>query len=738
MKIITKIFLFFIFTTTLLFGGNIDDIQIEYPKQTKECKIVYPTISNSNMLNFRLKKVDLAKGLFEYYMYSGIEIVKNDIFWMSDSCKKKYNSLTVAEQKKLDNELKSIDFADEEKVEKEVGNSIEALEKKYLGKNYGDTTTTQFLNTSKYLIAVLTLNHEIIDIQSSIMMNEIILKQGYSIGDNKLTKKLNLNFFTFIFEWVTKSDIIFKQLQMALLGFFLPVSIALLSLSKVSRKVQGLYEQEDLLERGMIGVIIFLLFVMAPNRFEDKQKDIAYAQSHFQSQIGTISRIGVEYADKLSNTLTSSYVNKLKKDVGVSSKDEVKRVLEHTLKLEKELSGYKSLQNQCYSNLSGKTGGDGFQPDAVTSFPTSEHYQRGAGGLAWDETQYFKKWNDDTTDIKYTLTFCRNVDILTNTTKRAIARNEEFINRVKQSSGTQSINDFAKTAQQMMKSSAEYGFLYAPFIMFNKVFIENYGLMKPLNATNEIEKGNDEAWGINKLMYTAPLMSAPGVESTLKVYKELSVSQGMKKVAGKFLDGIPFIGDGIKGGIDYALDKAGYALIIGMMSKVYEYLPLLGITISSILVISYFGITLFVYGLISPFYAVYVFSTQQKDSIVSFLVRGIVIMFKPILIVISIVIAILAVELMTNLGYTISNEVFTFFTTNNIAFNLSLSSMIISFLHGLVDLAIAIITTLFAFYFVFKGSDLILSVFGYRDGGIDSHEVVNEIEQKVSHKATGV
>jgi len=709
------------------------DVHISYPKSTDKCEIQYPTI-NKDFLDIRLKKIDLAKGLFEYYVYfEDHTIIKSDIFWISQACKDKYTTLKKDEKKELEKRLQSIDFVDEKRVEKEAGDTIDKMEQKFFAKNYNNTTTQEYINTSEYLIAVLTMNHEIIDIDASIMHGSIILNPEYRLGDNRLTEALNLNFFTFIFDWVTKSDSIFRQLQMVLLTFFVPFSIAILSLSKVSRKIQKLYDQEDLIERGIIGVIIFSIFVISPHRFEDKEKNLAYAQSTFQSQIGSISKIGVNYANDITNTLTSSYVGKLKKDIGVSSKDEVERVMAHSLKLEKELSTYETLQKKCYENKNPESlHEEGFRADEITTFPTSEDSN-------FNEKIYFLKWDDPATDLKYTLSFCRNVDILKNNIERTLKRNNEFIETVQKSSGNTTIDDFAATAKEMMRASADYGFLYSPFIMFNKIFIENYGLMKPLNDTNQIERGADESWfGVNKLMYTAPLYAAPGVESTLKVYKDLDISQGLKKIAGKFLDGLPVVGKGLGGSVDYALDKAGYVLVMGMMAKVYEYLPLLGITVASILAISYFGITLFIYGLISPFYAVYVFSTQQKESIISFLIRGVVIMFKPILIVISIIIAILAVELMTNLGYIISNEVFTFFTNNNIVSRHSLSSMIISFLHGLVDLVLAIATTLFAFYFVFKGSDLILSVFGYKEGGIDSHEVVNEIEQKASNRAIGV
>ena len=731
MKWLVKLLLISFVFLTVADAKGLNDVKITYPN-IDTCKIVYPIAKiGNNDMDVRLKKIDLQNGIFEYYIYKNDTIVKNDLFWVNNACKKVYSSLTKTEKQKIKEQMKNIDFEDEKKVEKIVGKSIEELEKKYLNENYKSTTTQQYLTTSKYLIAVLTMNSDIIDIDASIKYNKIILKNAYAIDNNELSKKLNLDFFSFIFEWVVKSNLLFRHLQIILLGFFVPVSLGFLGFSKISRKIQGLFDTEDLIERGALGVVVFLLFFVSSNNFEAKEKNISYAQSLFQSEIGTLAKIAVDYADKLSNTLTASYVNKLKKDVGVSSKKEIERILAQNLKLEKTLKSYKALQNECYSNKKGVI--SGFQPDAVTSFPSSEFFQReDKQGLGLDETGYFKKWNDTSKNIRYTTSFCRNIDIAKNSIETTLKRNDDFLKDVNNTvRSNTSIKDFADTSEEMLKMSADIGFLYAPFVMFNKIFIENDGLMKPIHQTDKIE--NDEL-GLNKLMYYSPLVAAPGVDSTLRVYKELAPKQGLKKIGAKFLDGIPGVGNGLKGVVDYLLDKAGFIMITGLMAKVYNYLPLVGITIASILVICYFCITLFVYALISPFYSVYVFSTQQKESIINFLVRGIVIMFKPILIVISIIIAIIATELITKLGYTLSAQIFTFFTGNNIAFDLTLSSLIVSFLHGLVDLAIAIATTLFSFYFVFKGSDLILSVFGYKDSGIDANEIVSQVEQKISHK----
>lgn len=740
-----KIFLsLLLLSLTSLFGvgvtvdtapiNTVKELKITYPWQGA-CQVAYPSVNNSGY-DVRLKKIDLSQGLFEYYLYQDQRIIKSDLFWINEACKKQYSTLDKNDLTDIENELKSIDFASKEKVQAQLGETLKAIESKY--DKSGNNIENQVLSTSKYLVAVLTMDSSVINIPASISLNKIVIKNDYILAQNDLNEKLNLNFFSFIFRWVTQSDLIFKQLQILLLSIFVPVSIALMSFSKVSKKVQGLFDQEDIVERGILGVIIFMLFVMSPNRFDDKSKDLAYAQSIFQTEIGLLARKGADYADRLTNVLTMSYVDKLKKDVGVASKDEAQDILEYQTRINKEMSTYKTLQTMCHENEKGAffSKGNNVQADGVSIFPSSEIYQAGYNGLGWNEEQIFKSWNDTSKNIKYTSTFCRNVDIQIAGLERMQELNKKYITNLKQTSSSTSIQDYVTTSEKMLKASKDYGFIYAPFVIFNKVFIENYGLMKSIDNTDQLEKGEDEKW-LNKIMYYAPLINAPFVDSTLKIYKEMDIVQGVKRATNALAGGVPIVGEGIKSGTDYLIDKGAFILIISLMTKVYQYLPFIAIAIASILTISYFSVTIFVYTLISPFYAVYVFASQQKESIISFLVRGVVIIFKPVLIVISIVIAILATELITSIGYTLTNEIFTFFTKNDLASSFTLSSMIIAFLHGMVDLAIAIITTLFSFYFIFKGANLILSVFGYNGGGIDSHEVVGEVEQKIGHRGIG-
>ena len=749
MKKINLFFSILFFSVSSLFGAGVTidtvsasstdiakELKITYPTQSGACEIIYPSVNN-NIYDVRLKKIDLSQGLFEYYLYQGQQIIKSDLFWVNEACKKQYSTLDKNDLASIENEMKTIDFASKEKVQTQVGETIKSIESKY--DKSGKNTENQVLSTSKYLVAVLTMDSSVINIPASISLNKIIIKNDYILAQNELNEKLNLNFFSFIFRWVTQSDLIFKQLQMVLLAIFIPFSIALTAFLKVSKKAQGLFDQEDIVERGVLGVIIFILFVIAPHRFDDKGKNLSYAQSMFQNEVGLVARTGTDYADRLTNVLTMSYVDKLKKDVGVASKDETQEVLEHLSRIDKEMTTYKTLRTMCYENEKGafSNNANSVQVDGISIFPSSELYQAGYNdGLRWNEEQIFTNWNDTSKNIKYTSTFCRNVDIQIAGLNRMQELNTKYITNLKQSSSSTSIQDYVTTSENMLKASNNYGFIYAPFVIFNKVFIENYGLMKPIDNTDQIEKGEDEKW-LNKIMYYAPLVNAPFVDSTLKIYKEMDIVQGVKRATNALAGGVPVVGEGIKTGTDYLIDKGAFILIIGLMSKVYQYLPFIAIAIASILVISYFSVTLFVYTLISPFYVVYVFASQQKESIIAFFVRGIVIIFKPVLIVLSIVIAILATELITSIGYTLTNEIFTFFTKNDIASSFTLSSMIISFLHGMVDLAIAIITTLFSFYFIFKGSNLILSVFGYSGGGIDSHEVVGEVEQKIGHRGIG-
>jgi len=711
------------------------EIKIIYPKPTETCEYLYPEVKDTSDeleieygLHTRFKDVDLQTGTFHYYIYNGEDIVQSNLLFTNYSCKLK--KLTIAEKSEIEKKFKKINFVDEDEIKKQTNSTIAELKKKYLNSNYGDTTAITRLNLSEYILSIITMNNETLDIESSIKHNKVVLQSTYELEDSDLIKEINLDWVSFIFDWVITAHPILEKLKLLLFSMFLPVSLILISFEKISKKAQGLFDQEDIIERSAIGILLFITFVISPNRYliaDETGEKIQYAQSIFQDSIGTFAKLGVHFGDVLSNATSRIYLNDIERKIGISSKKEIKKTLEEQANLVNLFRKYKGIQSVCYSNISDNyMGRNGYQADGITSFPRSEN----EGKYKISEKIYFKKWGEKSPRL--TTTFCRNIDLKVNDLNLKMQKNEEFLTKVAEIAPKEMINNYISIAENMLKNQAQNGFIYAPFVLFNKIFIENLGLFK--------DESDDSTFGfgIDDIAYSMPWMTVPGSSTVLETYRDLAPKFNAKKSANETVSKIPIIGDSIMNFASYLLDKSSYIIVFAMMKSVYLYLPLVAVTIASILAIGYYFITLFVYSLIAPFYVVYLFSRNQKEQIISFLIRGIVIVFKPVLIVLSLMIASLAIYLITTLGFAMSAQIFGFFTENNIdtsVFTLEKTTLLLAFLHGLVDVSIAIMTSLFAFYFVFNGSKLILSVFGHDDQkGSDIHESVSEIESKATSK----
>ncbi|WP_300791759.1 hypothetical protein, partial [Helicobacter sp. UBA3407] len=96
----------------------------------------------------------------------------------------------------------------------------------------------------------------------------------------------------------------------------------------------------------------------------------------------------------------------------------------------------------------------------------------------------------------------------------------------------------------------------------------------------------------------------------------------------------------------------GYVIAIMLMEWTFEKIPLLVCTTASIIVFVSYLVSLCKYFYISPFVVAFALATKRMNKIVDFLVSGIAIFFKPILIVLFIYLALFV--------HTLIDEIFIF------------------------------------------------------------------------------
>jgi hypothetical protein len=210
-------------------------------------------------------------------------------------------------------------------------------------------------------------------------------------------------------------------------------------------------------------------------------------------------------------------------------------------------------------------------------------------------------------------------------------------------------------------------------------------------------------------------------------------------------------------------------ITIGIMKYFISYIPLVAISVGSYMAIAFYYLSVEIFYLVAPFMAIYALTANQFEVVKNFVIRFLGLAFKPVLIVVSIVLAVIAYELLDSIGKYIAHKTFdTFFTItafdrNTINYSsyanasglydyakttientTSIASSVVggildfndyglNFFKGLLVVSIDVVKVLVSFYLVFYGATMILNIFGIKESGIDAQDTVGaNVEGKSS------
>lgn len=153
---------------------------------------------------------------------------------------------------------------------------------------------------------------------------------------------------------------------------------------------------------------------------------------------------------------------------------------------------------------------------------------------------------------------------------------------------------------------------------------------------------------IGDLMGKMVYLSLPGAGSIYEVIKG-----GFENI-GKILDKIPFV----EGALNLVGALVSFLVTTWLVEEMLKNIPVLVATVAGSIAFVGYLVSLIKYFYISPFVVAFALTTKRVDKIVSFLVSGITIFFKPILIVLFIYLALFLHTLINELFITFSVEQF--------------------------------------------------------------------------------
>ena len=223
-------------------------------------------------------------------------------------------------------------------------------------------------------------------------------------------------------------------------------------------------------------------------------------------------------------------------------------------------------------------------------------------------------------------------------------------------------------------------------------------------------------------------------------------SETIKKII-KPLGG--FISFVVSGLIDGTIEILATAVAIILSIFIVSIAPLIAIMASGFMVMSFYFFSIAILYAIIPFASIFAFSTGNLDIIKNLIKHTFLLALKPILFVVSVIMAIFAYDVLNSLNQVVVAGMFEplFMLTNDIQTDSGSGTfdMIQNFAHGLgagaillflkstLLLATSFITIFVCFYLVFNGANIILDILGMRDGGFDVGGIAGDkIESKQS------
>lgn len=272
------------------------------------------------------------------------------------------------------------------------------------------------------------------------------------------------------------------------------------------------------------------------------------------------------------------------------------------------------------------------------------------------------------------------------------------------------------------------------FIKATKKNIEN---TKEAISKGDIQANKDDVtdsslgWLAGKLVW----MMLPGA-SAIKDFVMDNVAKITSIISAASASYFPIIGS-IGGAIlGYIVGTAtstisGYYIAIMLIEWTFQKVPLLVCTTASVIAFVTYLVSLIKYFYTSPFVVAFSLATKRMDKIIEFLISGIAIFLKPVLIVLFIYLALFVNVLVDEFFLFISVEQFTGIITSVFNFH---TNFIVGAITGLLTIFAKIASAIIMWNLVIKGASWALSLVGIdaKQGEIISQGMENTLNKRAN------
>ena len=586
----------------------------------------------------------------------------------------------------------------------------------------------------------------------------------------------------------------------SLIYIVLPITLLFTLQNKITKFASKVPDHDDIIEKIVMAVVLFFVFFLSTTNIKTIN-DKKISQTNFQNWFRPVMYKGAEVANLGAQAATRAYLYTKLRDVGIAPQKALVDTYKELQIVQKEqtvLSGTNGILDQCYSYYKTDKMREyiGSRLGLNQTFPQSENIFRdnakfAEGGISMlnfyttGEDGYLNE--SATKNNSISVSGCYRAERAFLENKKKIATYEKMLQMNKNAIEDEVLKkQMDLIANMQSRSIAELGFAGLPMLATTSIMIDNVGIFNN-TASDMQDKENEQIlkdyrssggykigglaegegaidYPINWLLQNSPYMILPGSDTAKGLYSDILEADDTfaQKILSKVKDAGAMIIPGAGKFAAVILDYAGsgatklIVLFLTIVTLIYivAYLPLLAMAGASFLVIFFYYFSIEVYYLVAPFLIAFAFATSQLDIVKNFLKVGLILSFKPLLFVISVILALFAKDFFENMNFMITSWQFdqmfalthlegekaieSFKNGNYLGaikegINFSLADIGLIFFKGFLLSGNTIIGAAVVFYLIFNGAAMILDMFGVRDAQIDTQ---SSIGQSIDNKGS--
>ncbi len=595
------------------------------------------------------------------------------------------------------------------------------------GKGYDNASNLAYkpnnVTLTKFLAGLVTLDPELIDFKTTEATGRLTLKDPTAVygtnttditGDDMLiatTDNLNKSNLAYYAMLYTNMSNVYTALQYILLvcvgGWFFGV----LGVKKLNERMEKENDQGRILNTFLVPVIVFATFFMPISESSGMNGTI------IQKLIRTSANISNNFADRVGTVGAEAYMQKLYSSVGAFSVEGEKILREDALNLPAIKFSYELALDECKKRYPN-----------IASFMQESH-----------STDFF---NVNGKDEKYTYLGCQNIEHSLQSYQSLERQNKLYLGALEKSIKNNRLDTLLKQINDgVNKRENELGWINSTIIPAMSVLMQNISLIEDNDIALQIQEDNknitEQTSSINKDKNVIERDENPYGGNKLgeqKLVGELvyfilpgagevfnAVKDAGNKFAGAF-EKIPII----SGLLNICASWLGLKTVAFTYDTVLNLIPLTICVVASALAFLGYIIELAKFFYITPFVTAFSLTTGRQNKITEFLVTGITIFMKPILIVIFIYFALFI--------YGLFKDIFLVYSLEQLGMMREITNQIlINFIISVITILLKIVGAIGASYIMWKiiltAPSWVMKMIGLNDDG--ANNIVEQLSRNL-------